>query len=185
MIGALVFLLILAGIGFVFFKGATWFVSSIDGNRSEGNYSDVKANTSVFKKHSPVDFSIAYVSDSVAQINLANEVAFNWNLRTNEIIEDSLLAHLVRDYPDRRNRIVDLILDTTQTEIRICTMSHNAVRGDFAFLLADRIVNFPYLDLFHVQWDTFEMGCIYPDGLLDYVGKHRIEIQQRIAEYRP
>lgn len=185
LIGAFIFLLIVGGIGFVFFKGATWFVSGIDGNRPEVSTPVDNPHSTENDEVKSQDFSIKYLSDTLAQITLDMEVVFHWNLRRHQIIEDTLFSLIVGEYPKLRNRIVELISDTTKTDIRICMMRRDAVRGDFAFLLADRIVNFPYLDLFHVQWDTFEMGCIYPDGLLDYVGKHRIEIQQKIAEYRP
>lgn len=107
-IGVIAFLLfIFLGIGYLFFKGGTWFVSSIDGNNASSNYTHIISNYYLLKTEKTIceNFDNTYkrITASIDSLNWNTEIItgyskatyFKINIATQEInyfgSKDSLL----------------------------------------------------------------------------------------------
>lgn len=100
-------LLVFGGIGYLFFKGGTWFVSSIDGNNASSNYTHIISNYYLLKTEKTIceNFDNTYkrITASIDSLNWNTEIItgysratyFKINVATQEInyfdSKDSLL----------------------------------------------------------------------------------------------
>ncbi len=114
-------------------------------------------------------------------IDLGDSFKFNWNSHEKIIIDDSLLDKIKKNYNKKRNILIDKISDKTSTSYIICGSNQKLKKGDFAFLLIDRIENIKYFDVFGIQMDTFIIGCHYPEHLIEFIDNERLFIQKKLA----
>lgn len=77
-------------------------------------------------------------------------------------------------------KLISLISDTTQLNLRVCSKTEPLVKGDLTFLLLYKLQLVPIFSCFKGQFDVFPPDCDYPDGVLDVLHKRRSEIVKRL-----
>lgn len=116
-------------------------------------------------------------------VQLSNGTSLHWSNQSSKIIEDSLFREVSVSFPKKRMSLIALISDTTETQAKACGVDKNLLVGDISFLLIDKIKMVPYFKVLGVQWDTYDMDCPYPFGLLDYINSHRDEVRKKVKSY--
>lgn len=127
--------------------------------------------------------SINQIENGDVLISLNDSISFHWDNQKYKFVEDSLWKLLENDYQNLEPVLIDLILDTNESQAKICSIERNLYKGDLSFLVLDKINNLPYIDIFHTQWDSFDVDCNYPGGMLWYINKNRSEIKQSVSNY--
>jgi len=112
------------------------------------------------------------ISDSLVYIDLGENVIFQWNNNSSEILYDSLYQKIVDDFFYKQKYIITLILDTSITPAIICSYNKNLRVGDLVFLLLDNICDIPFFVIFKRQLD-FSYDCRYPLGLIETITFNR------------
>jgi len=55
--------------------------------------------------------------------------------------------------------------------------------GGLAFILIDEILNVPYFSVLQMQFDVFDLNCMFPSGLIEYVMSTPEETHHKIASW--
>ena len=120
---------------------------------------------------------------SIVLISISDNVQINWDNKSNGFVEDSLLDIAMKVAKTDRQLILDEVLNRDESEARICGLNGNLAVGDLAFLLISKTYDLPYFQVFEIQWDTFDAGCAYPSGMLEYIQNHRSEMKEKMEMY--
>lgn len=121
-----------------------------------------------FETEESADFDFERMKNEIV-VKLSEKIEFNWNNKTSRIKDDSLLKLIKDIWQGEKFDILNQINNNELTQGYICPSNKKLSKGGFAFLLLDELEEIPYFDLFQIQFDSYELDCKYPNGLLDFV----------------
>ena len=78
---------------------------------------------------------------------------------------------------------IALISDTTETQAKACGVDRKLLVGDITLLLVNKVKRVPYLKVFGIQWDAYDVDCPYPLRMLDYINDYRSEVREKVKSY--
>ena len=123
-------------------------------------------------------------SRQITLVQITDDIEVNWSNENGNFIRDSYYNEIEENFDNLKFHIVNKIGDTTVLKgLKICSSQSYLTLGDVSFLLIDQIKGVPYFQLFGVQFDAYKLGCIVPDGLLDYVSENRIMVSEKLATW--
>lgn len=118
--------------------------------------------------------------DSVVLIELPNKDLIKWNNYSHKIILDSLFGMVIDKFSENQKSYLNLILDTSATRAKVCSIERNLFVGDLAFLIIHEIKHLPLADILQKQCDAFMSGCPYSVGFFNALDQNRLAIKGRI-----
>jgi hypothetical protein len=84
-------------------------------------------------------------------------------------------------------RLVPLLIgrlsDTSETEIRIACYNGSLKVGHLAFLLLEEICPFPIAAETGMQFDSFDEGCPFGYGFLEYIDRNPIGFKEIVSRW--
>ncbi len=118
------------------------------------------------------DLTIDDSSINLILVEIKPNVTVYWNPENSTIVQDSSFNYVELNFNTLGTEIIEAILDTTETTLKICDAKTNVVIGDIAFILAKKIAKCSYVEIFDVEMDAY-VDCLYPSGFLESLHLNR------------
>ena len=114
-------------------------------------------------------------------IHLRNALKVHWNQEKNDIEEEALFSTIKHN---KEKYIGDLLTQLSDTSLSINSICKTTGlhKGDFAFMIINKMYSIPYIDIFNTQFDVYD-SCAYPVGLFDYIELNRDSVRSKLSQY--